>query len=169
MQPGCSGRPRMSQPARHTDPENTPDIPADYAFTMIASLTLLTISYEAARQPFAVPVPGLSGYLVIRCCLCAGAGACPADPVALIAARSRGAVPGVTGSRSNAAGALEAGCRPAEMIGRPGHGVPGLPVPGAGGGGRGRRAGAAWRGWPSLPLSYARVGIAGLWPARWCP
>ena len=63
-------------------------------------LQRLTISYEAARQPFAVSVPGLSGYLVIGCFLCAGAGACQADPVALIAARSRGGVPGVTGARS---------------------------------------------------------------------
>jgi hypothetical protein len=73
---------------------------------------VLTISYEAARQPFAGSVPGLSGYLVIGCCLCAGAGACRADSVALIAARSRRAVPGVTGARSARAATPQAPLTP---------------------------------------------------------
>ena len=65
--------------------------------------------------------------------------------MALIAAGSRGAVPGSQGRAAlaqDAAGVLDAGCRSAEMIGRPRHGVPGLAVAGAGKGGvPGRRGG----------------------------
>jgi len=50
----------------------------------------------------------------------------------------------------------------AVILGQPGMGSRGLPGPGGGRGRQGRRAGAAWRLVPSLPLSYARVGFAGL-------
>jgi hypothetical protein len=82
---------------------------------------------------------------------------------------------GQTGSQrapahGDAAPPPDAGMPLAGTIGRPGHGVPG-PAARAGGGrgGQGWRAGAAWRRWPSLPLTYARVGFAGLSPAGWCP
>src|SRR6266496_3137104 len=98
--------------------------------------------------------------------------ACRAVPMALIAARSRGRRLGSRGaerSRSDAAGAFDTGVPPAGTIGRPGHGVPGVAREGGERGGEGWRAGRGRRPWPSLPVSYSRVGFAGQGPARWCP
>src|SRR5208282_419724 len=78
---------------------------------------------------------------------------------------------GAERSRSDAAGALDAGSGE-PVIGR-GQGHGGFRFAFAQGGGRGFgqgwRTGTAWRLPPSLPLSYARAGTAGLYPAGWCP
>ena len=74
-------------------------------------------------------------------------------------------------SRSDAAGALDAGSGEPDDGRGQGMGIPGLPSPWGGGRGFGQgwRTGTAWRLPPSLPLSYTRVGTAGLYPAGWCP
>ena len=78
---------------------------------------------------------------------------------------------GAERSRSDAAGALDAGSGEPMMGAARGMGIPGVTcaLGGGRGFGQGWRTGTAWRLPPSLPLSYTRVGTAGLYPAGWCP
>jgi hypothetical protein len=131
---------------------------------IVTALKIGTVhSYVADCQALAAAVPGLCRDLTFCLGCLAGAGACRAGPMALIAARSRGRCPGVTGARSARAATPKApltpGGRPPGESGGEGMGLPGLPGLGGGRGGWGWPAGAAWWPWP-LPLSYARAGIA---------
>ena len=77
---------------------------------------------------------------------------------------------GAERSRSDAAGALDAGCQePIIGASRAGACRRGCGLGVVAGDGWGWRTGAAWRLPPSLPLSYTRVGIAGLCFARTVP
>ena len=58
------------------------------------------ISFEAARQALAVPVPGLSGYLMVRYGLRGWCGGMPGWPHGLDRCQITRAAPGVTGARS---------------------------------------------------------------------
>ena len=78
---------------------------------------------------------------------------------------------GAERSRSDAAGALDAGSGEPMMGAARGMGIPAYLAPGGGGrAGKGWRTGTAWAAAAApLPLSYTRVGIAVRYPAGWCP
>ncbi len=109
------------------------------------------ISFEAARQALAVPVPGLSGYLMVRHGLCGWCGGVPGWPHGLDRCQITRAAPGVTGARSARAATPQAPltpeCGPPGHSGSQGVGFP-LPARRAGGAGRGgvpRRGGGCCR------------------------
>ena len=109
------------------------------------------ISFEAARQALAVPVPGLSGYLMVRHGLRGWCGGVPGWPHGLDRCQITRAAPGVTGARSARAATPQAPltpeCGPPGHSGSQGMGFP-LPARGAGGAGRGgvpRRGGGCCR------------------------
>ena len=126
-------------------------LPVPHERPIWAASVRLTISYEAARQAFAVPVPGSCRYLMVWPGCRGGAGACRSGPMAVsLPDHARGARGhrGAQRSRSDAVGALGPRVPRAGTIGRCGAwGSRGRFGQAAGGAGRGGVPGAAWRRW----------------------